>query len=428
MVEIHDALPLSRTEGWTRGRIVFLSISAGLVLALLISVREVLLPFVLAIIIAYVLTPLVALCEARMRLPRSLIIVLVYVLALGTIGLSVTAMAPRIYEETLRFAREAPALVRTSAHRQGKKLEDWVKGYQGTQAKAAPRKERPPAFLIEKRGEGYSVELGSGAVIIQEATNRWKIAPSNSGPQKEFRVSELIDEGTEQLLDYMRMNALEFIKLGQSLIVTFSRGILLGFMTLMLAGYLMHTREAVLGFFRSLPPRMYRPGFDFLLLRIDRGLSGVVRGQLLICVVNGILSAIGFAVFGLKYWPVLALIAGIMSIIPIFGSILSTIPAVAVGMTQDGWTAVWVLLWIIGIHQVEANFLNPKIIGVAAKLHPVLVVFALLVGEHYFGLWGALFGVPVLSISQSIFNHFRYGLPDVEADSLSALDLRPSRY
>jgi predicted PurR-regulated permease PerM len=97
-------------------------------------------------------------------------------------------------------------------------------------------------------------------------------------------------------------------------------------------------------------------------------------------------------------------------------------------MTQDGWTAVWVLLWIVGIHQVEANFLNPKIIGVAAKLHPVLVVFALLVGEHFFGLWGALFGVPVLSISQSIFNHFRYGLPDVEADSLAALELRPTRY
>ena len=428
MVEIHDALPLSRTEGWTRGRIVFLSISSGLVLALLIAVRAVLLPFVLAIIIAYVLTPLVAWCEARMRLPRSLIIVLVYVLALGTIGLSVTAMAPRIYEETVRFAREAPTLVRTSAHRQGKKLEDWVKGYQGTQAKAPPRKAKPAAFLIEKRGEGYAVELGSGALVVQEAKNRWRIAPTSAGPQKEFRVSELIDDGTEQLIDYMRLNALEFIKLGQSLIVTFSRGILLAFMTLMLAGYLMHTREVVLGFFRSLPPRMYRPGFDFLLLRIDRGLSGVVRGQLLICVVNGILSAIGFAVFGLKYWPVLALIAGIMSIIPIFGSILSTIPAVAVGMTQDGWTAVWVLLWIIGIHQVEANFLNPKIIGVAAKLHPVLVVFALLVGEHYFGLWGALFGVPVLSVSQSIFNHFRYGLPDVEADSLAALDLRPSRY
>jgi predicted PurR-regulated permease PerM len=78
-----------------------------------------------------------------------------------------------------------------------------------------------------------------------------------------------------------------------------------------------------------------------------------------------------------------------------------------------------VLLWIIGIHQIEANLLNPKIIGVAAKIHPVLVVFALIVGEHFFGLWGALLGVPALSVAQSFFNHFRFGsMPDLPPDSL----------
>jgi predicted PurR-regulated permease PerM len=78
-----------------------------------------------------------------------------------------------------------------------------------------------------------------------------------------------------------------------------------------------------------------------------------------------------------------------------------------------------VLLWIIGIHQIEANILNPKIIGVAAKIHPVLVIFSLLVGEHFYGLWGALFAVPTLSITQSVFNHFRFeSLPDAPPDSV----------
>jgi predicted PurR-regulated permease PerM len=123
--------------------------------------------------------------------------------------------------------------------------------------------------------------------------------------------------------------------------------------------------------------------------------------------------------FGLKYWVILAIVAGIMSLVPIFGSILSSIPAVVVGLTQDFWTALWVLLWIIGIHQIEANLLNPKIIGVAAKIHPVLVVLALLIGEHFFGLWGALLAVPVLSLLQSIFNHFRFeSMPDAGPDSL----------
>jgi predicted PurR-regulated permease PerM len=140
---------------------------------------------------------------------------------------------------------------------------------------------------------------------------------------------------------------------------------------------------------------------------MDRGLSGVIRGQLVICLVNGILSAIGFAIVGLKYWPVLALVAGILSIIPIFGSIISSIPAVAIGLTQGIGKAVFVLAWIVGIHQLEANFLNPKIMGDAAKIHPVLVVFSLLFGEHYFGAVGALLAVPCMSIAKSLFLHFR---------------------
>src|SRR5690606_26759634 len=91
--------------------------------------------------------------------------------------------------------------------------------------------------------------------------------------------------------------------------------------------------------------------------------------------------------------------------------------------------AIEILLWIIGIHQLEANFLNPKIIGDAAKIHPFLVVFALLVGEHFFGLSGALLAVPVLSIVQSLFLHFRqvtYG-EDAPPDSIVSLPQQPER-
>jgi predicted PurR-regulated permease PerM len=72
--------------------------------------------------------------------------------------------------------------------------------------------------------------------------------------------------------------------------------------------------------------------------------------------------------------------------------------------------------------------LNPKIIGVAARLHPVMVVFVLIVGEHFFGLWGALMAVPVLSLSQSLFNHFRLeSMPDVAPDSIALSTPPPPR-
>jgi predicted PurR-regulated permease PerM len=140
---------------------------------------------------------------------------------------------------------------------------------------------------------------------------------------------------------------------------------------------------------------------------MDEGLSGVVRGQLVICGINGVLSAIGFAIVGLKYWPVMALVAAVFSAVPIFGSIASAVPAVAIGLTQGLGTAVFVLAWILGIHQLEANLLNPKIMGDAAKIHPVLVIFSLLAGEHFFHVVGALLAVPVMSIAQTVFLHVK---------------------
>ena len=96
-----------------------------------------------------------------------------------------------------------------------------------------------------------------------------------------------------------------------------------------------------------------------------------------------------------------------LSIIPIFGAILSSVPAVLVALTQDIGLALLVLAWIVGIHQLEANVLNPKIMGDSARVHPVLVVFALLAGEHIAGIVGALLAVPVLSITQTLFLYLR---------------------
>ena len=101
------------------------------------------------------------------------------------------------------------------------------------------------------------------------------------------------------------------------------------------------------------------------------------------------------------------LIATLLSVIPIFGAIISTVPAVIIALQNGPSTALFTLLWIVGIHQIEANVLNPKIMGDSAKVHPVLVIFALLAGETLYGIAGALLAVPVLSIVQSLFMHYR---------------------
>jgi predicted PurR-regulated permease PerM len=417
--------PSNRPGGWTRGRAIFLAVSAVLVLALLVWAREVLLPFVLAIIIAYVLTPLVAMCE-RVRVPRPAAILLVYTVTFGILYLSVALIAPRIYVETQKVVSDAPAMARDFSRTYGPRAEEWVNGLLDSArlgAEKPPPTALSPALEIHRSPDGaLHVEVGAGIDVVQHGPGHWRVGPADAKARAPFDLAALTAKGAEEGFGYLKRNALEILSYGKLIISQVARSIFLLFMTLMVAGYIMHTRETIVGFFRSLVPPVSRLGFDNLLWRMDRGLSGVVRGQLLICLVNGVLSAIGFWLFGLKYWPILSIVAAVMSIIPIFGSILSSIPAVLIGLTQGFWIALWVLLWIIGIHQIEANLLNPKIIGVAAKIHPVLVVLALIIGEHYFGLWGALLGVPALSLAQSVFNHFRFAaMPDAPPDSLLPL-------
>jgi predicted PurR-regulated permease PerM len=427
-----------------RRHTIFLAVSAAIAVGVIVAAHSVLLPFVLALVIAYVLTPLVAWVETR-RVPRAAAIILVYVVVLGTIGIFIRFTAPRVGMELVNLRRELPALGVTVRTR-------WVPAWQqrlrsagfGPETAApgepaaiepappigGPRHERgdrdhdrdrdrdrnddgtpnePAGTLVARpRPDGaFGIELNGPLSVTPAKGGGYTIEPLRESRDPGFDLDRLVADAAGKSLLYAQHNALEIVKIGRDIIAGISRFFFVLGITLMLAAYLMLTRERISSFFVSLVRPSSRASFHDLLARIDRGLAGVVRGQLIICVMNGVLSAIGFAIVGLKYWPVLALIATVLSLIPIFGSIVSAIPAVALGLTQSVGTAVFVLVWIVGVHQLEANILNPKIMGDAAKIHPVLVVFSLLVGEHFFHIVGALLAVPCMSIAQSVFTHVR---------------------
>jgi predicted PurR-regulated permease PerM len=411
-----------------RQRRIFLALSGALVVALLVASAEILLPFVLGMLVAYLLLPAVLRVE-QLRVPRWAAILLVYAVTLGAIGGFIALVVPSLVSEGRALSRDLPQQVQHAQETWLPVIDARLKQWTGQAPEAEPetdidpevdgskpkedgagprdlpRGERADLQIKPSPGGGFDVTIQDGVVIRKTGEETWRL--ERVEPQPAFSSEAAIKRGITKATKYVTENMGELIKLGQQIVAAVSRGIFNLFMTLMLGGYIMLTHERILDFFRDLVPYESQTSFDRLLRRLDRGLSGVVRGQLIICVVNGVLSAIGFWLFDLKYWPIMAFIAAVGSLIPIFGSILSTIPAVVIGLTQSPGTAVAVLAWVVGIHQLEANFLNPKIIGDSAKIHPVLVVFSLLVGEHFFQIKGALFAVPCLSILQTLFLHFR---------------------
>lgn len=422
---------MSKPSSFDRNRTIFLAISAGLALAVVLATRAVILPFVLASVIAYVLTPAVSLVE-RARVPRWVAVLIVYAVTFSAIYTFAATITPRLVREVKGLKHELPAL---SVHIRDR----WVPAFRDKLREAgigrsddepapassnAPLQESPASVLtVHPSPDGsYSVQVETEVELTATGDRSWRIAPvSDDHGSKSFDIARYSADAIERAFAWGRRNTFEVLRYGSTIVALLSRGIFLSILTLMLAAYIMISRERIIDFFRVLVKPSSRASFNVLLARLDRGLAGVVRGQLLICCVNGVLSAIGFSLVGLKYWPILSIVAAVMSIIPIFGSILSSIPAVAIGLTQGIGTALFVLLWVIGIHQLEANILNPKIYGIAAKIHPVLVIFSLLVGEHFFSLTGALLAVPCMSIVQNVFLHFRALAlgPDAPRDSFS---------
>ena len=395
------------------------------VLLVLILGRSVLLPFIFAVLIAYLLAPVVRwLAQSKSgqpRMPRGLAIVLCYVAFLSSVGAFVTILIPRIAEDVHRVSEEAPRMIETLDKEWLPKTSAWLESHFPF-LKPKPVQPSvldldgsglPPGtiFTTKQMADGrVAVQLLPGGVEVRPVGSGYRILP-NEDPPAAASLEDRLRAWVASSMVGLKSQGRRLVATGQSIVGGVFRGIFTFFIVLMLAAFILIDMEKVHKFLLLLFPLIVRGYYDAIIAGVDRGLSGVIRGQLIICLVNGILTYIGLVIFDVKYALVLGFVAGIMSLIPIFGSILSTIPIVISALVSgpEGIDIVRAAAaggWIAGIHLLEANFLNPKIIGTAANIHPVLVVFSLVLGEHSFGLVGALLAVPVASTIQVLFLFF----------------------
>ena len=400
-------------------RTVFLSVAGGVLALLLFAFREVLAPFMIALVVAYVLAPVVDAMErvriARRAPPRWAAVLVLYLALLGAMATGLAFGVPLLVREVQRLANDAPRAIETAR-------DEWLPAIDARLHSISSSIDEDEAALSTAQpartirvmpidGGGFEVVLPDEGIVVEpREDDQSGFVVHAAEPSSEAPRPDLATTFTRAIRHQFREGAAgvgSAIVTVQSFIAATVNGIFKFFIMLMLSAYILISRDSIFAFFRTLVSPARRVRFDTLLRRMDRGLSGVVRGQLVICLVNGALSGIGFWVIGVHYWPILTLIATLLSIIPIFGAILSSVPAMIVGIQQSVGVALLVLAWIIVIHQIEANLLNPKIMGDAAKVHPVLVVFSLIAGEHFFGILGALLAVPILSIAQTLFLHFR---------------------
>lgn len=334
----------------------------AVVLLFLYLVHEVLLPFVLSGVFVYLLAPAVDYLSSKsigkLKFSRGVSVVLVFVGFISGLSLLALVVLPPVYQEVLKIVNETPAHIEQFRL---VTLPNWT--------------QRLEALTLR-----YNLDINVDSFIQETLDNLY------------LSVRSQVDA----LPENMR-------KVFELLFSTLSSFLVIFIVTIFVLLDLPRIKATLL----EMVPLHHRDSAISLMGAIDRDLSGTIRGQLLICVINGAITTLALLLLNVKFAITIGFIAGVFSIIPVFGAVISTIPAVLIALTQSLWTAFAVVGVIILIHLIEANMLNPKILGHTVELHPAIIIFAIIVGEHFFGVMGLLFGVPVAAIVRSVI-HFIY--------------------
>jgi len=143
--------------------------------------------------------------------------------------------------------------------------------------------------------------------------------------------------------------------------------------------------------------------FKEVLEEIDHIVSGFIRGRIIVCFIVGTLIGIGLYFLNLKFALIIGIVSGIFNFIPYLGPIVGVVLTLIFAIGSPWWTLLMIVALFVLVNQVEAVFLNPKILGQGLGLHPLTVVLSMLICGQLLGILGVLVAVPLAAILKVLF-------------------------
>jgi predicted PurR-regulated permease PerM len=332
------------------------------------ALRHVLFLFVVAALVALLLNPLVR-GLGRVWIPRGFAVALVYLTFAAAVGMAVLALATVVVDQTNSASKRVNSYFRTDsghppqtgAEHDITRLQNWLDTHHLAR------------IHLKKEGEKVVSNVGSkDATRWTEKAITWAEGAAVSTIQFLFNLVLVIVISIYMLLDMQRL----------------SRWL----------------------------DRRFPPGDDGppLLPRIELALASYVKGQLLLSLIIGVSAGVGLWVLGTfgivpgadKYAVLFGCWVALMELIPYLGPWLGAVPAVIYALAVDPVSAIWVIALFLVIHQVEGHIVVPKVMGNALRLHPLVVIIALLGGSEVYGLFGALIALPLAAAIRAVWDFF----------------------
>jgi predicted PurR-regulated permease PerM len=359
----------------------------GLPLVLLLAwvvagaVRHVVFIFLVALLIALLLNPLVR-GFGRVWIPRGLAVAIVYVSFAAVMALAILALATVVVQQT-----------RTASHR--------VDSY----------------FTIQS-GRAHETGATQDLARFQHWLNRHHLRRVQVQKQGQKFLTSIgtkdVEKYTTKALNWAEGAGLAVVGLLFSVVLVIVVSVYM----------LLDMDRLAAGIERRFPSA---PGSTPLVERMERALLSYVKGQLALSLIIGASSGLGLWILGMaglmpnggKYALLFGLWAGITELIPYVGPWLGATPPVLYALVQHPLSALWVVLLFLAIQQLEGHVVVPKVMGHSLRLHPLLVIFGLLAGGEIYGFPGILVALPLLAAGRAVWEFFseRVVLADWSGDT-----------
>ena len=356
-----------------RNRLILIGLLALVIASMLYVARAALFPYLLGLVVAYLVLPLVNWLDNHMpprlqqrNLSRPLSILLVYLFGIAVVLGVIAFIVPIIGEQVQALWENRTTLIETASNL--------------------------VAELIDRYRRDIPVNFQQA--LEENLSQLWG------------QIADVIQGGLQRTLSA----------------VTSTISFILGFIVVPFwLFYILNDQTKVSAGLWSLIPQRWELDLQNLLRISDDIFSAYIRGQLLLCLFIGAMATVGLMLIGVPYALVLGLVAGVFELIPFIGPLLGAVPGVIVAALDPWPTVVWAIVVFFVIQQVENLFLVPRISGRSVRLHPALVMVVLVVGNEAAGLWGMLLAVPVTALIRDVFKYLYLRFSDERVTPAEAL-------
>ena len=235
----------------------------------------------------------------------------------------------------------------------------------------------------------------------------------NSLPEDSPISKDTIEEAIDKLkeIDITKFFSADNISIYLEKVVGIANGIFDTFVTIVVSVYILLERTEILKFIKRLNSSLFNEQrcntINRYFVKGNEIFFKYISSQVLDAIIVGIIMSIALSIMKVKYAVLLGFLIGLFNLIPYFGAIVAVIIAAIITIFTGGISqAIWVVVVLVILQQLDANILNPKIVGDALEISRILIIFSVTVGGAYFGVLGMFLGVPVIGVIKMMIDDY----------------------